>query len=129
LGYAVSSFDPSVLINLQDQIFIAIYVDDITLFGPPGSARSALKIALKSEFRMSELGTLNWLLGIQIEYHSDSVTLSQRAYIDKLLSRFGMTSCNPVTLPLDPNSKLRKFQDGDNIADATLYQQIIGSLM
>jgi len=40
-----------------------------------------------------------------------------------------MTSCNPVTLPLDPNSKLRKFQDGDNIADATLYQQIIGSLM
>jgi len=40
-----------------------------------------------------------------------------------------MTSCNPVTLPLDPNSKLGKFQDGDNIADATLYQQIIGSLM
>jgi len=40
-----------------------------------------------------------------------------------------MTSCNPVILPLNPNSKLKKFQDGDNIADATLYQQIIGSLM
>jgi len=40
-----------------------------------------------------------------------------------------MTSCNPVTLPLDPNSKLRKFLDGNNIVDATLYQQIIGSLM
>ena len=95
-------------------------MDDITLFGPPGSPRSALKIALKSEFQLTVLGTLNWLLGIQIKYHSDSVTLSQRAYIDKLLSRFGMTSCNPVTLPLDPNSKLGKFQDGDNIADATL---------
>jgi len=129
LGYTVSSFDPCVLINFLDQIFIAIYVDDITLFGPPGSARSALKIALKSEFQLTELGPRNWLLGIQIEYHSDSVTLSQRAYIDKLRARLCMTSCNPVTLPLDPNSKLRKFQDGDNIVDATLYQQIIGSLM
>ena len=104
-------------------------MDDIILFGPTRSARSALKIALKSEFQVTELGTLNWLLGIQIECHSDSVTLSQQAYIDKLLSRFGMTSCNPVTLPSDPNSKLRKFQDGDNIADATLYQQKIGSLI
>jgi len=77
LGYAVSSLDPCVFINLQDQIFIAIYVDDITLFGPPVSARSALKIVLKSKFQLTELDTLNWLLGIQIEYHSDSVTLSQ----------------------------------------------------
>jgi len=29
LGYAISSFDPCVLINLQDLIFIAIYVDDV----------------------------------------------------------------------------------------------------
>src|SRR5437868_14744419 len=40
-----------------------------------------------------------------------------------------MTSCNPVTLPLDSNCKFKQFQEGDNIADPTLYQQIIGSLM
>jgi len=40
-----------------------------------------------------------------------------------------MMSCNPITLPLDPNHKLRKYQEGDNIADISLYQQIIGSLM
>jgi len=40
-----------------------------------------------------------------------------------------LQSCNPVTLLLDPNSKFRKLQDGDNIADATLYKQIIGSLI
>ena len=40
-----------------------------------------------------------------------------------------MTSYNPVTLTFDLNSKLIKFQDGDNIVDATLYQQITGSLM
>jgi len=40
-----------------------------------------------------------------------------------------MTSCNPVTLLLDPNHNLWKYQEGDNIADISLYQQIIGSLM
>ena len=49
LGHAVSSFDPCGILNLQDQIFIVINVDDISLFSPPGSARSALQIALKSE--------------------------------------------------------------------------------
>ena len=102
---------------------------DITLFGPPGSNREALKQALKSEFQLTDLGTLHWLLGLQIEYQPDSIALSQRTYIDKLLLRFGMMSCNPVTLPLDPNHKLRKYQEGDNIADISLYQQIIDSLM
>ena len=77
MGFQLSSFDPCVLINLQDQIFIAIYVDDITLFGRPGQARTALKNALQSEFQLTELGTLSWLLGIQIEYQSDVVILSQ----------------------------------------------------
>src|SRR5207302_11208034 len=56
LGFQLSSFDPCVLINLQDQIFIAIYVDDITVFGRPRQVRTALKNALKSEFQLTELG-------------------------------------------------------------------------
>ena len=48
----------------SNHIFIVIYVDDINLFGLPRSDRNALKIALKSEFQLIELGTLNWLLRI-----------------------------------------------------------------
>lgn len=40
-----------------------------------------------------------------------------------------MAGCNTVNHPLDTKNQLRKFQDGDVITDATLYQQIIGSLM
>jgi len=76
---------------------------------------------LKFEFQLTELGTLVWLLEIQIEFHSDTVTLFQPVYINKLLSKFGITSYNPVTLPFDLNSKVKKFQDSDNIVDVTLY--------
>jgi len=40
-----------------------------------------------------------------------------------------MDACNPVSLPLRPNTKLLKAQDTDDLTDASRYQQIIGSLM
>jgi hypothetical protein len=128
LGYRPMNFDPCVMIHSSLQIIIAIYVDDISIFGAdPG--RNELKEALKKEFNLSELGPLNWLLGIQIEWHQNSVTLSQQAYVDQLLVKFGMDTCNPVLLPLNPNQKLVKAEEGADLADVSLYQQIIGSLM
>jgi len=40
-----------------------------------------------------------------------------------------MDTCNPVILPLNPNQKLVKAEEGNNLADVSLYQQIIGSIM
>ena len=57
LGFTVAVFFyPYVLLPSKHQLFVAIYVDDITLFGPPGIHRDAL----------TDLGALSWLLGIQI---------------------------------------------------------------
>ena len=54
-----------------------------------------------------------------------SVTLSQQAYVDQLLIRFGIDACNPVCLLLNPNTKLLKAQDGDDHADIPKYHHII----
>jgi hypothetical protein len=128
IGYIPCNFDPCVLIHITHQIFIAIYVDDLTIFGA-SPVRHTLKEALKKEFELTDLGCLNWLLGIRIEWLQNSVTLSQQAYIDQLLSKYGMDTCNPVSLPLNTNQKLVKAEDGIDLADVSLYQQIIGSLM
>lgn len=124
---------------------MAVYVDDISVYGPRSPELVELLRSLESEFKLSEVGDIHWLLGIQItrergctsscdrethECDSDySISLNQGAYIDQVLLRFGMTNCNPVNHPLDPKTQLCKFQDGDVIADVTLYQQIIGSLI
>jgi hypothetical protein len=40
-----------------------------------------------------------------------------------------MQDCKPVSTPIDPNHRLIATSDEDDKADATAYQQIIGSLM
>src|SRR5690606_34175614 len=42
--------------------------------------------------------------------------------------RFGMSDCNPVVLPIDPNQHLSRESAGNPIEPST-YQQIVGSLM
>ena len=129
-GFSVSTFDPCVLVHSHSQpFFIAIYVDDITLFGPPGNLMDSTKDLLKLEFQVTDMGDLHWLLGMQIEYFQDHIAISQTAYIDKILHRFGLHDANPVNLPLDANHTLIKGTDDTRIPDTKLYQQMVGSLM
>src|SRR5258705_6326366 len=97
-----------------------------------------LKDLLKLEFKVTDLGDLHWLLGIRIEYRDHDIALSQSAYIDTILKRFGLYDCNPVTYPLDKNHQIDKVTtNADNTATTNtdsevniqLYQQIVGSLM
>ena len=116
-----TNFDPCVLIYIEHKVIIAIYVDDITITRPNTTQREYLKKSLKGEFKLNDLGSLNWLSGIQVQWQDDasSVTLLQQAYIDQLLIRFRMDSCNPVHLPLNLNIKLFKAQDGDDLAEVS----------
>src|SRR5258706_3647718 len=141
-GFVVSNFDPCVLIFKSDNdtryndtnniLFIAVYVDDLSLFGPKGPVMDNLKDLLKSEFKVTDLGDLYWLLGIRIEYRDHDIALSQSAYIDTILKHFGLYDFNPVTDPLDKNHQIDKatVTNADNTeVNIKLYQQIVGSLM
>src|SRR5258706_12942768 len=94
--------------NDTNILFIAVYVDDLSLFGPKGRVMDNLKDLLKSKFKVTDLGDLHWLLGIRIEYRDYNIALSQSAYIDIILKRFGLYDCNPVTYPLDKNHQIDK---------------------
>ena len=83
----------------------------------------------KSEFQVNDMGTLHWLLGIQIEYSNAGISLSQTAYINRILDQFSMQDCNSVSTPIECNQRLMMAIDGEPRANATLYQQIIGSIM
>src|SRR5690606_33500548 len=128
-GFAISAFDPCVLAHDTGEFFIAIYVDDLTLYGPQGTLLDQTIALLKSEFKVKDMGSLHWLLGIQIDISEAGITLSQPIYIDKILDRFSMQACNPVATPIDPNHRLMAAGPDDTRVDKTLYQQIIVSLM
>ena len=56
-------------------LFIAVYVDNLLLFGLKGPLIDNLKDFLKLEFKVNDLGDLHWLLGIWIKYKKHDITL------------------------------------------------------
>src|SRR3990167_440588 len=84
---------------------------------------------LMAEFKMRDLGDPSWILGVRVERSKEKIELSQKAYINNLLEKFGMQDSKPTLTPLP-------FKWENDITDATapfenipLFQQIVGSLI
>ncbi|GJZ10142.1 ribonuclease H-like domain-containing protein [Tanacetum coccineum] len=75
---------------------------------------------------MTDLGSLNYFLGISVTCDSTGMFLSQRKYAAEILERAHMTNCNPSRTHVDTESKLG--EDGDPVSDLTLYRSLAGSL-
>jgi hypothetical protein len=86
-------------------------------------------LALETEFEVTNMEQLHWLLGIQITFNRDSIELSQEAFVDKILERFQMNDSHPTLLPIDPNTRLTKEDSVLEAEEHRLYQSIIGSCM
>jgi hypothetical protein len=77
---------------------------------------------------MKDLGTFSYFLGLEVTSSSDGYYLSQAKYASDLLSKAGLTDSKTVSTPLEFNVKLNAT-DGEPLPDATLYRQLVGSLI
>nr|GEY46578.1 nucleotide-binding alpha-beta plait domain-containing protein [Tanacetum cinerariifolium] len=80
--------------------------------------------SLHNEFDMTDLGALNYFLGISATRYSTGLFLSQKHYTIELLARAHMTNCNPSRTPVDTDSKLGP--EGVPAQDPTLYRSLAG---
>ncbi|GJU13467.1 ribonuclease H-like domain-containing protein, partial [Tanacetum coccineum] len=78
------------------------------------------------EFEMTDLGALNYFLGISVTRDSTGMFLSQRKYAMELLERAHMANCNSTRTPADTKSKLGS--DREPVSDPTLYRSLAGGL-
>ncbi|GJY81126.1 ribonuclease H-like domain-containing protein [Tanacetum coccineum] len=69
-----------------------------------------------SRFDMTDLGALNYFLGIFADHTSTGLFLSQKKYALQLLERAHMVNCNPSQAPVDTKSKL-----GSEVQQICLY--------
>ncbi|GJY98162.1 ribonuclease H-like domain-containing protein [Tanacetum coccineum] len=72
--------------------------------------------SLHKEFDMTDLGALNYFLGIFDVRHSTGLFLSQKKYALQLLERAHMVHCNPSRMPVDTETKL-----GPDVQQICLY--------
>nr|GEZ14473.1 ribonuclease H-like domain-containing protein [Tanacetum cinerariifolium] len=82
--------------------------------------------SLHKEFAMTDLGSLNYFLGISVTHDSSRLFLFQKKCAIEILNRAHMINRNPSRTPIDTESKLGS--DGDPVFDPTLYRSLAGSL-
>jgi hypothetical protein len=102
-------------------------VDDIILTTSTAKLRDEVMSHLRSEFAMTDLGPLNFFLGVSAIRHETGLFLHQRKYAEDIIGRANMASCKPARTPVDTNPKL-SANSGKPIADPTLFRSLAGAL-
>ena len=66
IGFKPTYSDPCVYINKQTGIIIAMWMDDLMIFGKNISDIEDLKAQLNEEYEMKDLGELKYFLSVQV---------------------------------------------------------------
>ena len=77
---------------------------------------------------MKDLGPMHYFLGLEVWQSLEKIFLNQGKYVVEILKRFDMLECKSMNTPMETKLKLL-VDTSSELVDATLYKQIIGSLM
>ena len=126
-GLSPTTADPCVFVSQGGSLIVCCYVDDGLILWRNKKDRDKLVEGLQSRFQIS-IGDSESYAGLQVKYLEDgSVFLHQSAYLQRVLARFGMEDCIPVSTPSDPLVKLVKPTDA--CEEELPFRELVGSLM
>ena len=108
LGFNTLASENCIYINKKDNILICIYVDDLAIIAPSLNIIDRLITQIKESFTIKDLGIITDYLGIDIDFNLDKsyLKLSQAKYIDKVFTKYSMTTSNISHTPIDSKIKL-----------------------
>jgi hypothetical protein len=129
VGFTKSKEDSNLYFKVMNDepVILLLYVDDLFLTGEENLI-SECKKRLASEFEMKYLGLMNYFLGLEVWQSPERIFLNQGKYAVKILKRVDMLECKSMNTPMEAKLKLL-VDTSSELIDATLYRQIIGSLM
>lgn len=122
--------DPCVYIKRDgnDVIIITIWVDDLLLFAQSDKLMEQTKAELRTQWEVTDLGEPTKIVGIEITQTNDSITISQKVYINSILECEGLSGINSVATPLDPNIKLEPNPNGNEGSRSNSFARLLGEL-
>jgi hypothetical protein len=77
---------------------------------------------------MKDLGLMHYCLSLEVWQSPEMIFLNQGKYAIVILKRFDMLECKSMNTPMETKLKLL-VDTSSELVEATLYRQIIGSLM
>lgn len=133
VGLVQSKADPCLYYKILGSkiIIVAIYVDDVFIFTNDVKLRKLVQGKLESQFNMKNLGEINNCLGMRItrDWTEGKLRIDQSQYIEKILHKFGMSECKPISTPMEVGQKLQDSPDEELCSMTVPYQQAVGSLL
>jgi hypothetical protein len=101
-------------------IFLAMYVNDLLLFGPNLNDLKIIQDQLKKRFKMTDLSQLSHYLGMKITISSDQLILTQSTYMKKMLKQFEMKECKLVSTSMKSGVANTLISAADEADDAII---------
>ena len=104
MGFKQSASDPCIYTSTTDGLFIlAVYVDNISLAARSQRNLIKSKLILESDFT-SDIGELHYFLGVSVKQNPETgkIWISQQAYTEAVLKKFGMENSKPACTPVTP---------------------------
>ena len=138
LGLHPNPYDSAVYMGTVDgdHVIIGVYVDDMPLLASSITAIVKVKHFLANKYDIKDLGEIKFILGIRVSRNraARTITLSQRDYIDKVVSSFGLQDARSLSIPMKSHWNLWPRStdlsaSALKVLDDLPYRQIIGSMM
>jgi hypothetical protein len=129
-GFHQSPADHSLFTKSQGSSFtiVLVYVDDILVAGNNLDSIGKLKDFLAQKFRIKDLGTLKYFLGLEVALSPTGIFLNQRKYALDILNDSGHLGARPATFPIEQNLKLTN-EEGTVLSDPSPYRRLVGRLI
>ena len=131
-GFTQASADHSLFLCFNDTSFTAllVYVDDIVLTGNDIMAINRITIFLDQTFKIKDLGTLKFFLGMEVARSQQGIHLCQRKYVLDILFDSGMLACRLASTPMDSSTHLQAgIEDPLSAEDSSSYRRLVGRLI
>ena len=104
-------------------------MDNILICSNNDTELSNVKKSLGDRFRMKDLGSISWFLGIHFHVSNNSVRMSQSDFIRRLLDKFPLSDAAPKSLPCGTSYAKMDFFDSPLLDSPRLFREIVGSLI
>ena len=69
----------------KQHLIVGVYVDDLRIIGGNMKVLGRFKWEMSKNFKMSDLGVLNYYLDIEVQQSTVGITICRSAYAKKLL--------------------------------------------